>query len=101
MRDAVFLGDVGGGVLQEIVDVVAGGEHAGAAGNDQAADRRIVLRGVDRVAHAAIHVQRDRVLLFRPPQLDHPHRAFVGHNQMSGHEAVLQTSGKRLPLASL
>jgi hypothetical protein len=30
--------------LQKILEVVAGGEHAGAAGDDDAADIRIVLR---------------------------------------------------------
>jgi hypothetical protein len=44
--------------------------------------------------HGAIHVLRDRVLLFRPSQLDHARRAFVGDYQVPGHEAVLQTSGK-------
>ena len=52
-----------GAVLEKVLEVVAGGEHAGAAGDDEAADLRIVLRGVDRVAHHAVHVLRDRVLL--------------------------------------
>ena len=57
-------------LLEEILDIVAGGEHAGAAGDDNAADFRVVLRGVDGIAHRAIHLVRDRVLLFRPPQRD-------------------------------
>ena len=43
---------VGGAVLEEILEIVAGGEHAGAAGDDHAANCRIVLRGVDGIAHA-------------------------------------------------
>ena len=60
---------------------------------------RIVLRGVDRIAHGAIHVLRDRVLLFGPPQPDHPRRVFVGDYQMIGHGTVLER-GEALRLAS-
>src|SRR6202790_1575165 len=85
---------VGGGVPQKFLNVVAGGKHARAAGDDEAADLWIVLRGVDRVAHGAIHFLGDRVLLFGPPQLDHPRRGFVGDYQVPGHGAVLEASGK-------
>src|SRR5712671_5970521 len=85
---------VGGAVLQEVLEIVTSGKYTRAAGDDDAADRRIVLRGIDRLAHGAIHFLRDRVLLFRPPQLDHAGCVFVGDYQMSGHAAVLATSGK-------
>src|ERR1700688_3141737 len=85
---------VGGAVFQKTLQIVAGGKYPGAAGDDHAADVRIVLRGIDGVAHAAIHFLGDRVLLFRPPQLDHPRRAFVGDYQMPGHKRSLQTSGR-------
>src|SRR6202171_1319770 len=85
---------VGGGILQEVLEIVTGGKYAGAAGDDEAADLRIVLRGVDGIAYAAIHFLRDRVLFFRPSQLGHARGAFVGDYQVPGHEAALETSGK-------
>src|ERR1700682_4439104 len=85
---------VGGTVLQKIIEIVTRGKYAGPAGDDDAADLRIVLRGVDGFAHRAIHFLRDGVLLFRPPQLDHAGRVFVGDDQVSAHEAVLETRGK-------
>ena len=92
---------VGGALFEEVVEVVAGGEDARAAGDDEAADGRIILRGVDRIAHDAIHVLGDGVLFFRPSQRNHPRRAFIGDYQVSGHGNVPETSGQKTPLASL
>ncbi|MGY3124420.1 hypothetical protein ACVWXQ_008357 [Bradyrhizobium sp. S3.14.4] len=83
--------------LHEVVDVVAGGEHAGAAGDDHAADVGIVLRGVDRAAHLAIHVLRDRVLLARAAQGDDARSALFGDDDIAiRHESPLR-SPRRLP----
>jgi hypothetical protein len=86
---------VGGAVLEKILKVVARREHARATGDDDAADRRIILRGVDRVAHGAIHVLRDRIFLFGPPQRDHARGVFVGDYEVPGHDHILETNGKR------
>src|SRR5438477_12905690 len=89
-------------VLEEILEVVAGGEDAGAAGDDEAADVRIVLRGVDGIAHRAVHLLRDRVLLFRPPQRDHTHGMFVGNDEVLGHTRQSpEKPAATVPLASL
>src|SRR6202163_1102273 len=85
---------VGSTVLQKVIEIVTRGKYTRPAGDDDAADLRIVLRGVDGFAHRAIHFLRDGVLLFRPPQLDHAGRVFIGDDQVSAHEAVLETRGK-------
>ncbi len=36
-------------LFRKVLEVVAGGEDTGPAGNDEAADLRVVLRGVDRL----------------------------------------------------
>jgi hypothetical protein len=91
---------IGGAVFEEILEIVAGGEHARTAGDDDAADVRVVLRLVDGVAHGAIHVLRDRVLLLGPPQRDHARRIFVRHNEVPGHELVPAKQAATMPLAN-
>ena len=68
--------------------------YAGAAGDDDAADIGIVLRGVGKPFHRAIHVLRDGVLFFRPPQRDHPRCVFVGDYEVPGHDRVLKTTAR-------
>src|SRR5438105_11683811 len=92
---------VGSAVFEEVVEIVAGGEDARAAGDDEAVDGRVVLRGVNRIAHGAIHVLGDGVLFFRPPERNHPRRALIGDYQVSGHDNVPETSDQKTPLASL
>ena len=60
-----------------------------------------IIAAVDGVAHRAIHLLGDRVLLFRPPQRDHARRILVGDNQVPGHAIVLRTQAATVPLASL
>ncbi|MEY9642800.1 hypothetical protein ABIF66_011054 [Bradyrhizobium japonicum] len=70
-------------------------------GDDHAADVGVVLRGVDRAAHLAIHVLRDRVLLARTAQGDDARSALFGDDDIAiRHESPLR-SPRRLPLASL
>jgi hypothetical protein len=52
-----------GGRLQEIRDIVAGGEDAGSTGNDETADRGIGLRRIGCVAHGDVRPHRDCVRL--------------------------------------
>ncbi len=50
-------------VLDEIGNVVTAGETLGTALDDDGADAGIVLRGVDGLAHDAIHVTGQGILL--------------------------------------
>ena len=90
-----------GALFKKILEVVAGGEHARTAGDDDAADIGVVLRLVDRIAHPAIHVLGECVLFLRPPQLDHARRVFVCNNEVPGHELVPGSRGAAtVPLAN-
>src|SRR5438046_1524891 len=84
---------MGGAVIEEILDIVAGGEDAGAAGDDEATHVRIVLRGVDGFAHREVHLVGDRVLLLGAPQRDHARVLVVGNDQVLGHAAVPEKAG--------
>src|SRR4029079_2648790 len=85
-------------VFQKILDVIAGGKYAGATGDDEAADVRIVLRGIDGLAHRAIHVLRDRVLFLGPAHGDHAGRVLVDNYEVvrhlvSSNKATLRLAG--------
>src|SRR5581483_10749642 len=86
--------------MHEVVDVVAGGENAGAAGDDHTADIGIVLRGVDRAAHLAIHVLRDGVLLAGTAQGDDARAALVGDDDIAVRHEHSLWPPRRLPAAS-
>src|SRR5262249_914607 len=83
-----------------ILEVIAGGEHAASAGYHEAADVRIVLRGIDGVAHGAVHALRHGVLLLRPSHLDDARVLVVGDNQVLGHAASPEGAAAALPQAS-
>jgi hypothetical protein len=72
-------------ILQKILQIVSGGKCARTARDNDAADRRVFLRAVNRFAHAAIHGLRDRVLLLRSIERDQPCGVFVGDDEMFGH----------------
>src|SRR3569623_3615805 len=69
----------------ENLKIVAGGEYAGAAGDHQAADRRIDQGGVDGVAHRIVHILRERVLIFWTPQFDDASGFFIRDDDVIGH----------------
>jgi len=51
------------------------------------------LHVLDRRAQITIHVLRDRVFLFRPPQRDDANGIFIGYDHMSGHRPGFQIIG--------
>src|SRR4051794_39188813 len=72
---------IGGAVLEKVFKIVPWGKYAGTAGDDHAANVRIVLSGVDRLAHGAIHLLGDRVFLFGAAQSDDACLIFIGDDQ--------------------
>ena len=80
--------------FEKFGDVGAGGEGGGAAGDDEAADRVVVLRLGKRAGHRGIHRLRQRVFLFRPVHPDNADAGLVAHLDGIGHWSSFPVRGR-------
>ena len=71
--------------FEKLGDVGAGAEGGRAPGDDEAADRVVVLRLGERAGHRGIHRLRQRVFLFRPVHPDNADAGLVAHLDGIGH----------------